>query len=180
LRRTGIIPIQGILGYDTGMNSSQIPRSPPTPDESHVKILGILSFVLAGTSLLGIAFIFFHYLIMSSMLNNSHFWDQVQAQARQQHQSAPPFNPQQFFRIFIWFYLACGAWSLVSLAANLAAGVCLLRYRARTFCLFVAGLNCINIPLGTVLGIFTLLVLLRPTVAARFQSAPAGNGAPVL
>jgi hypothetical protein len=144
---------------------------PPTPDEAHVKTLGILSFVLAGTSILGLAFIAFHYFFMSAMLNNPRIWAQIQAQAAHQHQ-APVFDPRQFFHIFIWFYVVMGSWSVLSLIGNVAAGFCLLGHRARLFCLIVAGLNCVSIPLGTLLGVFTLLVLLRPAVAARFARRP--------
>lgn len=37
-----------------------------------------------------------------------------------------------------------------------------------TFCLVIAGLSCMWMPFGTVLGIFTLLVLLTPEVKALF------------
>ena len=128
--------------------------------------------MLAGTSVLGLAFIFFHYFMMHSMFDNPHFFDQMQAQAKQQHQPVPPFNPQQFFRHFhLVLYVFFGGWSLLSLLGNLAAGFCLLGYRARTFCLVVAGFNCVNMPLGTILGVFTIVVLLRPAVTARFASS---------
>ena len=39
-------------------------------------------------------------------------------------------------------------------------------------CMIVAGLSCMMMPFGTVLGVFTLLVLLKPQVKALFD-APA-------
>jgi hypothetical protein len=44
------------------------------------------------------------------------------------------------------------------------SGVCIARRRKRTFSLVVAGICCMLMPLGTVLGIFTFLVLLRDSV----------------
>jgi hypothetical protein len=35
--------------------------------------------------------------------------------------------------------------------------------------LLVAGLQCLSIPFGTVLGVFTFIVLLRPSVALQYQ-----------
>jgi hypothetical protein len=38
----------------------------------------------------------------------------------------------------------------------------------------IAAISCLLVPLGTVLGIFTILVLVRPSVKERFGVAPAG------
>ena len=43
--------------------------------------------------------------------------------------------------------------------------------RRYTFCLVMAGLSCIFVPVGTVLGVFTILVLNRESVKARFRAA---------
>jgi hypothetical protein len=42
--------------------------------------------------------------------------------------------------------------------------------RHYTFCLVVAAISCCFSPLGTVLGVFTLVVLFRPSVKALFAS----------
>lgn len=41
--------------------------------------------------------------------------------------------------------------------------------RWRTFCLVMAALNCLSIPYGTAIGIFTIVVLQRPSVAGQFH-----------
>jgi hypothetical protein len=41
--------------------------------------------------------------------------------------------------------------------------------RRRTLCLVTAGLTCASFPLGTALGIFTFIVLSRPTVKTLFE-----------
>jgi hypothetical protein len=58
----------------------------------------------------------------------------------------------------------------------LAVAICLgltahwLRKRThRTFCFIVACILCINVPLGTILGVFTILVLQRPSVKELFE-----------
>ena len=55
------------------------------------------------------------------------------------------------------------------------AGRALAKRERRTLCLVVAGLNCLHMPLGTLLGVFTLIVLGRPSVQALFD--PTGRGA---
>lgn len=68
--------------------------------------------------------------------------------------------------------LFAGTWILL----GTAMAVCLFlagRYLSEpshyTFCLVTAGVACTFMPLGTVLGVFSLLVLLRPSVRARFE-----------
>lgn len=48
------------------------------------------------------------------------------------------------------------------------AGRNLKRRTRHTFCLVIAGIECAFVPLGTVLGVFTLLVLQRPSVKQMF------------
>jgi hypothetical protein len=49
------------------------------------------------------------------------------------------------------------------------AGRYLRQYRHYTFCLVVAGILCILVPFGTALGIFTIIVLVRPSVKTLFD-----------
>ncbi len=78
------------------------------------------------------------------------------------------------------------AWTMG--AALFLSGRWLTEHRNWTFCLVVACLSMLNQPLGTILGIFTLIVLLRPSVKELFrrqvastsqfgQTSPTGPGA---
>jgi len=49
------------------------------------------------------------------------------------------------------------------------AGKNLSNHRRRIFCLVITCMNCINVPLGTVLGVFTIIVLVRPSVKDLFE-----------
>ena len=44
------------------------------------------------------------------------------------------------------------------------------RRSRRVFCLVVAGISCLFMPLGTVLGVFTIVVLIRPSVVELFDT----------
>jgi len=41
------------------------------------------------------------------------------------------------------------------------------------FCVVMAGIACMFMPFGTVLGVFTLVVLTKPVVRELFDGAPA-------
>ena len=45
--------------------------------------------------------------------------------------------------------------------------------RRRIFCLILAGLNCLQAPFGTVMGVCTIIVLNRPEVKPLFESPGA-------
>ena len=45
--------------------------------------------------------------------------------------------------------------------------------RRRVFCLIMAGLNCLQVPFGTVMGVCTILVLNRPEVKPLFETPAA-------
>ncbi|MCY7313071.1 MAG: hypothetical protein LH491_05450 [Pseudoxanthomonas sp.] len=60
----------------------------------------------------------------------------------------------------------------LALAGFLAyAGRCLARRRRHTLCMVVACASCLLMPFGTVLGVFTLVVLTRPSVKLLFDQA---------
>jgi hypothetical protein len=53
------------------------------------------------------------------------------------------------------------------------AGRFLARRKHWLFCMIAAGMNCTHVPLGTALGVFTLVVLMRPEVKGMFVSPPS-------
>ena len=63
-----------------------------------------------------------------------------------------------------------GSVFLIGLAVNLISGVFLWQKRHRIFSMIVAGIDCLQIPFGTVLGIFTIMVLLRDTVRDLYSA----------
>lgn len=72
-----------------------------------------------------------------------------------------------------WMFVAIGFFVMFMIAAigvlNLLAARGLNTYTRRTLCLVVAALNLLNTPLGTILGVFTIVVLQRPGVIQLFK-----------
>jgi len=77
-----------------------------------------------------------------------------------------------------WLFVAIGGvimlvlWALAG--CLLFAGRCLATQKAYTFCFVVACLSCLQMPLGTLLGVFTIIVLVRPSVKALFEAVREG------
>lgn len=142
---------------------SQLPptfRDQRKIDEGHLDLLSIFHFVGAGLALLGLLFLLLHYAMFQTLFDNPKMW--------QGQQQGPP--PEEFFAAFQWFYLIFGVWFAVSLALNVISGLYLRARRHWTFSLVVGGVNCLHIPLGTVLGVFTIIVLMRDSVRELYES----------
>ena len=131
-------------------------------DANHLNLLAIFHFVGAGLSLIGIAFLLAHYTFMHAIFTNPEIWkDQKQPM---------PMPPEQIFAMMKWFYLAGAVWFVSSGVLNLISGLCLRARKGRTFSLVVSGLNCLHLPLGTVLGVFTIVVLIRDSVRELYEA----------
>jgi len=133
-------------------------------DADHLRLLGIFHFVIAGLAVLGLGFLCLHYAFMQAILNNPEVW--------KNQKGGPP--PEQLFSIFKWFYLVGGIFLVGGGLMNLLSGLFLRKRKCRTFSLIVAGINCIQIPLGTVLGVFTFLVLFRESVVEAYEVSTSG------
>jgi hypothetical protein len=56
----------------------------------------------------------------------------------------------------------------------IAAGRKRSRRASRTFCLVGAGLECVLVPFGTVLGVFTIIMLMKESVKPLFAAVAPG------
>jgi hypothetical protein len=132
-------------------------------DAEHLRLLVIFHFVSAGLALCGVLFVIAHFALFYTIMSNPEVWaGQTQG---------PP--PEMMMTIFRWFYLFFGLWFGVSGVANLMSAVYLRARRHRTFSMIVSALNCLHVPLGTLLGVFTLVVLVRESVVRMYVAAGA-------
>ena len=129
-------------------------------DSEHLRLLSIFHFVVAGIALCGIAFLILHYLIMSNIFTNPELW-------KSQKNATPP--PKAIFEAFVWLYFFGAIVLVVACSLNVLSGLFLWQRRHRVFSLVVAGLDCLQIPFGTVLGVFTIVVLSRDSVQELYE-----------
>jgi hypothetical protein len=129
-------------------------------DADHLNLLAIFHFIGAGLALLGILFLLAHFAMMHALFANPKMWEN--------QKQGPP--PAEFFAIFKWFYLAGAIWFIGSGILNVVSGLCLRARKHRTFSIVVAGINCVHMPLGTVLGVFAIIVLMRDSVRELYEA----------
>jgi hypothetical protein len=134
---------------------AQPPAVPPSQDEEHLRLLAVFHYVVAALTAFFACFPFIHLGIGVFMLLKP--------------EAFKPKPPPEFVA---WIIIGLAAafilagWTLAVLF--LLAGRNLSRRRRYLFCQIVAGLGCIFMPFGTVLGVFTLIVLSRPSVRGLF------------
>jgi hypothetical protein len=124
-------------------------------DAEHLRLLSIFHYVVGG--LVGLL----------SLLPLLHMFIGIMMVTGRFEQDAPDEA-----RLFGWFFIVVAALAIVVGFSCAIAIVLTGRFLARrvyyTFCLVMAAVECLFVPIGTVLGVFTILVLQRPTVRAMF------------
>lgn len=147
---------------------------PPQPasvyeqDQGHLKVLSVCYYVMSGISVC-MALFFGLYIVMGGvMLSASHT------------STAGSRQDAEMMQVMGGMFLVFGAVAVLFILATAVLEFLVARRiverRSRMLCMVVAALNCLNMPLGTVLGVFTFVVLCRPQVAASFDRAQQGVG----
>ena len=128
-------------------------------DEQHLQLLSIFQYIFAALT------------AMFSMLPVIHLLVGLGLASGAFMPSTGEYPVERmigmFFVMFAAVLISCG---LALAAAAGFAGRCLGRRTHYTYCMVVAAAECLFVPIGTVLGVFTIIVLSRPTVKAMFQS----------
>jgi len=132
-------------------------------DTEHLRLLRIGYFIQAGTTLFlcafGLLYVFMGIFAFSSLPRTSP--SQTAAQAH------------------LMGYVLAWMGGLFTLGGAVLATLKFLtaralgRRRARMLCIITAGLSCVFVPYGTVIGVFTFVVLGRPSVQALFNDSHA-------
>jgi len=135
-------------------------------NEEHLRLLAIGYWVARGTAALFSLFGLF-YICMGAMFAAS--FAKIPAASVQPDQPPPAFVPWILAGVGLAIFLVAATFA----AMRFWTAVCLKRRTSRTFCLVVAALSCLEFPYGTTLGVFTFIVLGRPSVIPLFGSSLA-------
>jgi hypothetical protein len=133
-------------------------------DAEHLRLLGIVYYIAGGmTAAVSCIFIFHATIFTIFGLNPEMF--QNSNTANGQHAHPPP--PGLFLALGgLFFALIFAGWIFGAL--QIFAGYSLGRRRNLTFVYIIAALECVSVPWGTAIGVFSFIVLTRPSVRALF------------
>lgn len=130
-------------------------------DAEHLRLLSIAHYITGGLAILFASMFIFHFVIFFVLGSDPNFFPPPKP-------GQPPF-PDQAFRMMgaaIGIFILLG-WSFGAL--TIYVGRCIKRRAHRGLSLTVACLNLIFLPLGTLLGVASLMVLTRSTVKASYD-----------
>jgi hypothetical protein len=128
-------------------------------DEEHLRLLTTFHYVLAGVAGLFSLFPVIHLTLGLFLVFAPEKF------TGSGHGQPPPAFMGWLFVGLAAFMIVCG---LTFACLVLAAGRCLAKRKAYTFCFVMGCVECLFMPFGTVLGIFTIMVLNRSGVRGIF------------
>jgi hypothetical protein len=134
-------------------------------DAEHLRLLSIFHYVVGGMTALFACFPCIHLAVGIALVSGA-------LNPGRGHEQPPAFVG--WLLIAVAALLILVGWSIA--LAILLAGRFLARRAHYLFCFVVAAVECIFMPCGTVLGVFTIIVLNRPSVRSLFQvGSPSGT-----
>ena len=158
------------------------PPIPPNQDEDHLRLLTIFHYIVGGMIALFSCFALIHFVLGLSMVLSPQSFNSTITTAPAP--SMPPFpspvpfpappsrvGPPAFMGymfMIIGGLVVVSGWTVGAL--TIYAGRCLKARRRYTVVFVMACVICLWMPIGTALGVCTILVLSRPTVKQMFEA----------
>jgi len=130
-------------------------------DAEHLQLLTIFHYVVAGLAALFSFFPLLYSLVGGFLLYTAHH------PGPSDQEPPPAFLGWIFIAVGLVFFLA----GITMTICILIAGQCLSRRKAYSFALVIACIECLFVPFGTILGVFTIVALSRESVKALFAQA---------
>src|SRR5881396_1162073 len=130
-------------------------------DAEHLRLLAIFHYIVAGLAALFSFFPLLYTTIRAIVIFVPR------------HGTAKPGEdlPPEFLG---WIFLGLGSFlfllGITMAICILIAGRCLSHRKRSSFALVMACIECLFIPFGTILGVFTIIVLSRESVRALFSA----------
>ncbi len=138
------------------MNEPPVRPQPNPTDLEHLQLLGIFHYIVGGLMFFFACFFIIHIVMGLVMLLDPQMFEGPQGKG-----SPPPaFIPYLF--IAMGGIIVLTVWTIGGL--TIYSGTCLRKQRRRMFSQIIAGIACLFMPFGTLLGIFTIIVLQRDSV----------------
>jgi hypothetical protein len=125
-------------------------------DLEHLNLLSIFHYVVGGLTAVFACIPFIHFTIGLLMASG-------RLEGRE-----PALHVIGVALMTIAALFILSGWGLA--VAMVGAGRALAKRRHYTFCLVVAAAECLLMPFGTILGVFTIVVLMRESVKRLFEN----------
>ena len=131
-------------------------------DREHLRLLAIFHYVGAG-----LAALFSFFPLLYTTIGAIFIFAARHGTPKPSEELPPEFLGWIFVGIGSFLFLL----GIAMVICILIAGRCLSRHRFYSFALVMACVECLFIPFGTILGVFTIIALSRESVKALFAAA---------
>ena len=134
-------------------------------DEEQLRLLSIGHYITGGLCILFASFFIFHFVFLFVLAGDPGFLPPPK--------TGNPAPPDGFFRLLggiVGLFILLG-WSFGAL--TIFVGRCIARGARRGLSLVVACVNLMFMPLGTLLGVATIMVLSRASVRKLYDTTPS-------
>ena len=139
------------------MQPGYYPPAVPNQDEEHLRQLSVAHYIYAGLQCFMVFFGLTFFGFGLAMIARPDWFKGAE----------PP--PLLLSGVFMGLGLFFSLMTIGFAYCTYLAGRSIKERRRHTFCMIVAAFNCLSMPLGTILGVLTLIVLQRPTVKPLFR-----------
>jgi hypothetical protein len=133
-------------------------------DLHYLNLLSIFHYILGGMKFL-IGFVPLIYVVIGMIM----------LLAPEKHGGNEEFPKVLFGGLMVFFGLGFAVATWVMAVMMIIAGHKLSRRKSYMFCLVIACIECLSTPFGTILGVFTIILLSRPSVKELFNSPMAAE-----
>jgi hypothetical protein len=133
-------------------------------DAEHVRLLAIFHYIVAG-----LAALFSFFPLLYTIIGGIFIFAARHGTPKPGEELPPEFLGWIFIVLGLFLFLLGIAMAI----CVLIAGRCLSRRKCYSFALVIACIECLFIPFGTIVGVFTIIALSRESVKRLFFTAAA-------
>ena len=130
-------------------------------DKEHLRLLAIFHYIVAG-----LAALFSFFPLLYTTIGAIFIFVARHGTAKPGEELPPEFLGWIFVGLGSFLFLL----GITMAICILITGRCLSRFKCYSFTLVMACVECLFIPFGTILGVFTIIVLSRESVRALFSA----------
>jgi hypothetical protein len=130
-------------------------------DDEHLKLLSLFNYISGGLTLLFAFFVGAYFIIIFSVISSADF----------QQELNPAMNgqmPDAVFKVMLFVMIIFFVLGILFGVAQIISGRLIKLRKARWFSFAAAIVNLLLFPYGTILGIFTMVVLERNSVKDQY------------
>jgi hypothetical protein len=129
-------------------------------ENQYIQVLAIMNFIYGGISFLVSCLPIFHFLMGIAMLTGA-----LPTDGRSADDAFPLMLFGWMFTIIAAAIILLGWLFSINL---IIAGYFLQRRRHFLYCMVMAGICCLSMPFGTILGVLTIILLVNTSVKSQF------------